>query len=40
MPTPKFANLQAILAGESETETGVVSENAEERLEAEMRSAA
>ena len=37
MPTPKFANLQAILAEESEPETGVVSENAEERLEAEMR---
>ena len=37
MPTPKFANLQAILAEESEPETGVVSERAEERLEAEMR---
>lgn len=36
-PVPRFANLQAILAEESETETGVVSENAEERLEAEMR---
>ena len=40
MPTPKFANLQAILAEEGETGTGVVSERAEERLEAEMRSAA
>ena len=38
MPTPKFANLQAILAEESEPETGVVAERAEERLEAEMRS--
>ena len=37
MPTPKFANLQKILAEEGETETGVVSERAEERLEAEMR---
>ena len=37
MPTPKFANLQAILAEESDAETGVVSENAEERLEVEMR---
>ena len=37
MPTPKFANLQAILAEESEPETGVVSESDEERLEAEMR---
>ena len=37
MPTPKFANLQAILAEESETGTGVVSERAEERLETEIR---
>ena len=37
MPTPKFANLQEILAEESDAETGVVSENAEERLEVEMR---
>ena len=36
MPTPRFANLQAILAEESEPETGVVSKRAEERLEAEM----
>ena len=39
MPTPKFANLQKILAEEGETETGVVSERAGERLEAEMRRA-
>ena len=36
-PVPRFANLQKILAEEGETETGVVSERAEERLEAEMR---
>lgn len=37
MPTPKFANLQEILAEESDAETGVVSEKTEERLEVEMR---
>lgn len=37
MPTPKFANLQEILAEESDAETGAVSEKTEERLEVEMR---
>ena len=37
MPTPKSANLQEILAEESDAETGVVSEKTEERLEPEMR---
>ena len=36
-PVPRFANLMEILKEESETETGVVSENAEGRLEKEMR---
>ena len=36
-PSPKFASLQGILLEESDTETGVVSAEAEGRLEAEMR---
>ena len=37
MPTPKFANLMEILERESDAETGVVSAEAEGRLEVEMR---
>lgn len=37
MPTPKFANFMEALGQEGDTETGVVSAEAEGRLEAEMR---
>ena len=37
MPTPKFANLMETLERESDAGTGVVSAEAEGRLEAEMR---
>ena len=40
MPTPKFANLVEILETESDSENGVVSEKAEEKIEAEVKKVA
>ena len=40
MPTPRFANLMEILEQEGESESGTVTANAEERIEAEVRNVA